>query len=190
MKLILASGSPRRKQLLSEAGYDFTVDVPDESAESVGAIELSPVELVAALAFQKAANVARRTETGLVLAADTVAECDGQVLGKPADREHAGRMLRQMRGQVHFVHTGVCLWRRPTDRKSLQTESTELEMAELSDDQINAYLDTDLWQGKAGAFGYQDDIDWVLIRRGTASNVVGLPMELLARMLQMQWVTD
>ena len=190
MKLILASGSPRRKQLLTEAGYDFIVDVPDDSAESIGAVELSPVELVAALAFQKAANVIQRTDTGLVLAADTVAECDGKVLGKPTDREHAGQMLRQMRGKVHYVHTGVCLWRRPADRKSVQTETTELEMARLSDQLIEDYLNSGLWQGKAGAFGYQDDIDWVTIRKGTASNVVGLPMDLLARMLQMKWVTD
>ena len=187
MKLILASGSPRRKQLLSAAGYDFTVEVPDESAESIGAISLSPVELVAALAFQKAANVACRTDKGLIIAADTIAECNGRVLGKPVDRQHAGQMLRQMRGQVHYVHTGVCLWKRPIDRKSLQTETTTLEMAELTDDQIAEYLDTGLWQGKAGAFGYQDDIDWVNILEGSASNVVGLPMELLARMLEMPW---
>ena len=97
MNLILASGSPRRKQLLQDANIDFRVDPPDDSAESVGDMKLSPVELVAALAFQKAANVARRTKMGLILAADTVAECDGQVLGKPRDRDHAAEMLSATR---------------------------------------------------------------------------------------------
>ncbi len=187
MNLILASGSPRRKELLQQAGFNFTVDVPDEDAESIGEVRLSPVELVAALAFQKAANVAKRSDNGLVLAADTVAECDGQVLGKPQDRADAQRMLNQMRGKQHFVHTGVCLWRRPGDRKSVQTETTTLQMSELSDEAIDQYLDTGLWKGKAGAFGYQDGIDWISIEQGTASNVVGLPMDLLDRMLNMAW---
>lgn len=185
MNLILASGSPRRKQLLEEANIEFRVDPPDDSAESVGDLKLSPVELVAALAFQKAANVARRTEQGLILAADTVAECEGQVLGKPRDREHAAEMLRTMSGKKHYVHTGVCLWNRPGDRKSLQTDTTTLRMSPMSDPTIEAYLDSGLWQGKAGAFGYQDGIDWVQIEQGSASNVVGLPMDLLRQMLEM-----
>ncbi|MDG2014566.1 MAG: Maf family protein [Pirellulaceae bacterium] len=188
MRLILASGSPRRKELLAEAGYEFTVEPPDESAESVGNACLSPTELVAGLAFQKAAHIANRTAQGLILAADTVAECDGCVLGKPTDREHAMQMLKQMRGKRHMVHTGVCLWRRPSNRKSVQFETTTLEMTALADEEITQYLDSGLWQGKAGAFGYQDDIDWVRIVKGSASNVVGLPMHLVGQMLQMKWV--
>ena len=186
MKLILASNSPRRKQLLAEAGYEFSVDPPDDSAESIGSLTLTPTQLVAALAFRKAENVALRTEQGLILAADTVAECDGQVLGKPRDRDHAREILCSMRGKPHYVHTGVCLWQRPGDAKSVQTETTLLKMADLSDDQIEGYLDTGLWQGKAGAFGYQDDLDWVTINEGAASNVVGLPMDLLGQMLQLK----
>ncbi|MGI9518173.1 MAG: Maf family protein [Pirellulaceae bacterium] len=183
MQLILASGSPRRRQLLAEAGYQFNVAPPDEGAETVPGEQLSARELVAALAFQKAANVAARTESGLVLAADTLAECRGEILGKPHDRADARRILEQLSGQVHFVHTGVCLWRRPDDHKSTQTVTTELEMARMTDRQIEEYLDSGQWQGKAGAFGYQDGIDWVTIRKGSASNVVGLPMDELAQML-------
>jgi septum formation protein len=190
MKLILASVSPRRRQLLQEAGYDFVVRPPHESAESVDLPDLSPLELVAALAFQKAANVAPHIDRGLIVAADTVAECEGHVMGKPRDRQHAGQMLRRMRDRVHYVHTGVCLWRRPGDRKSVQTETTTLYMSRLTDDQIEDYLDSGQWRGKAGAFGYQDGLDWVHIREGTASNVVGLPMDLLARMLNMPWARD
>jgi len=187
MKLILASGSPRRSELLREAGFDFEVKIPDDSAETAGELHLNATELVTYLAFKKAENIAHRTEQGLVLAADTVAECNGMILGKPRDREHAFQMLDQMRGRKHFVHTGICLWHRPSDRKSLQAESTKLEMTALTDSEIADYLDSELWRGKAGAFGYQDDLNWVKIVEGSASNVVGLPMELLANMLQLDW---
>ncbi len=183
MQLILASRSPRRRELLSKAGYQFAVDPPSELSEQLGVSQLAPIEFVAALAYQKAREVATRTERGLVLAADTVAECRGQILGKPRDRHHARDMLEILSGQVHYVHTGVCLWSRPDDRQLLKTDTTELEMDLLVPDQIEQYLESGLWQGKAGAFGYQDDLPWIRIRHGSSSNVVGLPMELLQSML-------
>lgn len=182
-RIILASASPRRRQLLTDAGYSFEVDPPDENVESSDGLKLSPEELVAYLAFQKARHIAAKHSTGMVVAADTVAECNGEILGKPGDREHAGHMLRAMRGTVHFVHTGICVWRRPDDRKSVRTATTTLRMSALDDSQIESYLDSGLWQGKAGAFGYQDDLEWVQIIEGDADNVVGLPMQLLANML-------
>ncbi len=183
MQLILASRSPRRRELLSKAGYQFAVDPPSELAEQLGVSQLAPIEFVAALAYQKAREVTTRTERGLVLAADTVAECRGQILGKPRDRHHARDMLEILSGHVHYVHTGVCLWSRPDDRQLLKTDTTELEMDLLVPDQIEQYLESCLWQGKAGAFGYQDDLPWIRIRHGSSSNVVGLPMELLQSML-------
>ncbi len=184
MKLILASSSPRRRQLLTEAGYEFTVQPPDEAAEQLSGDGLSPLELVGALAFRKAQNVALMTDSGLILAADTVAECGGQVLGKPRDRDHAREMLTCMSGQPHQVHTGVCLWSRPDDHRLLRTESTDLIMDPLPEEEIETYLDSGAWVGKAGAFGYQDDLDWVHITAGSPSNVVGLPMQLLGEMLE------
>src|SRR5215471_5572273 len=110
--LILASSSPRRKQLLTDAGYKFTVIPPSEAAESIldGDAGLPAEELVAKLAVQKAEDVARRTERGIVIACDTVAECQGEILGKPAGRADARRMLRLLRGQEHRVYSGLCLW--------------------------------------------------------------------------------
>ena len=183
MNLILASSSPRRRQLLTAAGYRFTVDPPDESAERSPDSNLSPIGLVISLAFRKAKNVAERTNRGCILAADTVAECNGMVLGKPCDREDAKKMLMVLSGQVHFVHTAVCLWPKPDNRQILKTDTTELEMSELAESEIEDYLDSGLWKGKAGAFGYQDDLKWIRIREGSVSNVVGLPMELLESML-------
>lgn len=182
-RLILASQSPRRRELLTEAGYTFEVLVPDESAESGACAGETPADLVARLARQKAADVARRVDRGIVLACDTVAECQGQVLGKPLDRPDAQRMLRLLRGRIHHVYSGVCLWERPVDKRLNRVAATKLRMEEISDAELDAYLDSGAWQGKAGAFGYQDRLGWIKIVEGSESNVVGLPMEMLAGML-------
>lgn len=181
--LILASGSPRRRELLEEAGYRFRVDVPDDSAECGVCSRETPPQTVIRLAFQKAQNVAARLDQGMVLAADTLAEHQGTALGKPANREHAREMLRRLQGTRHRVFTGVCLWDAATGRRLVRGAETKLEMEPLTDETIEAYLDTHLWEGKAGSFGYQDGNDWLRIEKGSPSNVVGLPLELLAEML-------
>ena len=182
--LILASQSPRRRALLEEAGYEFEVQPPADGAESGPSEKEAVAETVARLALEKGANVAPGIPEGLVLSCDTLAECDGQLLGKPADRQDAERMLRRMRGQRHRVWTGVCLWRRPDDHRLLDYDCTELVMESISDGQLAAYLESGDWEGKAGAFGYQDDLPWIEILSGSPSNVIGLPLELLARMLE------
>jgi len=181
--LILASGSPRRRELLHEAGYEFTCQAPGESAECGVCSRETPPELVARLALQKARNVATSHERGLILGCDTVAECLGQVLGKPADRDHAREMLRLLRGRLHHVYSGLALWQRPADRVRVRVARTVLQMAPLRDAEIEEYLETGLWEGKAGAFGFQDRHAWLQIVDGSESNVVGLPLELLAEML-------
>jgi septum formation protein len=182
--LILASTSPRRKQLLEEAGYQFAVVPPSNAAESGHFENETPAGLVSRLAYQKAQDVALRTDCGLVIGCDTVAECQGQILGKPASIEHARPMLELLRGREHHVYSGLCLWRRPGDERRVEVEITKLVMDAISDDALRAYLATNQWQGKAGAFGYQDGLDWVHVVSGSESNVVGLPMELLGRMLE------
>ena len=182
-KLILASGSPRRRQLLAEAGYDFAVVVPSETAECGICSQESPPEMVARLAYQKARDVAVRTAQGFVVGCDTVVECRGNILGKPRNQEHARQMLELLRGQEHFVHSGLCAWQRPTDKTLTRVAATRLRMKPLSDAQIAEYLDGDAWEGKAGAFGLQDRLGWLEILEGSESNVVGLPLELLEEML-------
>jgi septum formation protein len=181
--LILASSSPRRQQLLAEAGYPFTVMPPHDSAECGICSRETPPEMVARLAYQKAADVALRTDSGLVVACDTVAECCGHILGKPKNREHAREMLQLLSSREHRVYSGLCLWLRPGSEHHVQVDVTRLVMDPLTPDQLEGYLETEAWEGKAGAFGYQDGLDWVHVVEGSESNVVGLPMELLARML-------
>ncbi|MGI9472643.1 MAG: Maf family protein [Rubripirellula sp.] len=184
-RLVLASGSPRRAQLLTAAGYEFTVMVAAADAEcGVCSRETAP-EMVARYAYRKAADVAQRIDSGLVLAADTVASCVGQILGKPRDQAHAEQTLRLLSGRRHDVYTGVCLWSVEQQKCLVEVVRTELEMLPLSDAMLEEYLDSMLWEGKAGAFGYQDGNDWLAVRGGgSESNVVGLPMERLAELLE------
>ena len=193
MRLILASQSPRRRALLSEAGYEFEVIVPSEEVEA-GGPEGDPTEVyVARLAVQKAADVASRLEQSAgdeeestqiwIIACDTVAECDGVILEKPDSRADAERMLRMLSGREHSVWSGLCVWNALTGEFCVETARSVLVMAPLTDRLIEDYLDSGAWEGKSGAFGYQDDLPWLELKSGSASNVVGLPMELLREIL-------
>jgi septum formation protein len=190
--LILASQSPRRRELLAEAGYQFTVMPPDEDVECGVCSESGPAGLVAELAFRKAANLHKRLlgssaefgwQSPIILAADTLVECDGFVLGKPRDEADARSILTQLSGREHRVLTGVCLWRLGNQQPLVRVAVTRLRMDKLADDELDEYLASGQWESKAGAFGYQDRLGWVHIVEGSESNVVGLPMEMLAEML-------
>jgi septum formation protein len=194
--LILASRSPRRRELLREAGYRFEVFPPSESAEKGDCREGNSAVLVARLACRKAADVAKRIHQliperpegkkeheRLILGCDTVVECRGRIIGKPRDQEHARQILCALRGREHRVLSGLCLWKVPADESLAGIAVTRLRMDALSDAMIEEYLAGGQWEGKAGAFGYQDRLDWVHVIEGSQSNVVGLPLELLAEML-------
>jgi septum formation protein len=189
-RLILASQSPRRRELLTEAGYDFEVVLPHDSAECGICSRETPPEMVARLAWQKAKDVAERiTDAATVIGCDTVAECCGQILGKPKNVEHAREMLRLLRGREHHVYSGLCLWHRPSDEHHVLVDVTRLRMDEIPDADLEEYLESGQWEGKAGAFGYQDRLGWIHVLEGSESNVVGLPLELLDRMLKGEPVT-
>ncbi|MBI3837378.1 MAG: septum formation protein Maf [Planctomycetia bacterium] len=186
--LILASGSPQRQRLLDEAGYRFRIVIPSVQAECGVCSKETPGELVARLAYQKAADVAERlrpseSPDGVVVGCDTVAECAGQILGKPNDREHARQMFTLVSGHEHRVYSGLCLWPLASGRPQVQVARTTLRMDSLGEREIDEYLASGLWEGKAGAFGYQERVGWLRIVDGSESNVVGLPLELLAEML-------
>ena len=173
MKIILASASPRRRELLKVAGVDFEVRTSDvEERVPHGA---SPKETVKLLAGQKASAVADSFRDCCVIGADTVVVCDGKILGKPRDREQAREMLRSLSGKTHCVFTGVCIICRG-ETVSI-AEKTEDTFYELTDDEINAYVDTGEPMDKAGAYGIQGR-GCVLIKgiRGDYFNVVGLPV--------------
>lgn len=184
MRIVLASQSPRRRELMEASGFNFEIVLPSETAECGICSRESTPELVARLAFQKARDVAPRIEgEAVIVACDTVADIMGRVLGKPEDRRHADEMLRLLSGRTHSVYSGLCVLRVPDGEPAVRVEKSELQMEKLTEQQIESYLDSDAWIGKSGAFGYQDSHPWLKLLTGTADNVVGLPMQTLKEML-------
>jgi septum formation protein len=183
-KLILASASPRRRQLLEEAGYSFEVD-PSDVPEPDPASETSPAEYAAHLAWRKAMSVAQRREVGFVLAADTICAVDRQILTKPIDRADAERMIRLQEGRDTDVITGLCLYSAERREWVGAIEVSAVRFRQLSEAERSAYLESNRWEGKSGAYGVQDQDPFVEVVRGSWSNVVGLPLERLAQLLKL-----
>lgn len=182
-RLILASGSPARHELLTNAGYAFDV-LPANIDEPDGTGYPDGRSLVQHVAWLKAAAVAPRIADGLVLAADTVGWLKGKAIGKPADAADARRILRTLSGTEHELWTGVCLWRRPGDWQLAWQEVSRVAMKKLSDKEIDTYLATRQWEGCSGAYAVQEGEDpYVRVVAGSFSNVVGLPMESFEQML-------
>ena len=182
-RLILASGSLGRRLLMEDAGYSFDVR-PANIDEPDGRDARDPREFVHHVAWLKAAAAALRYDDGLVIAADTVGWIEGEVIGKPTDEADARRILNKLGGATHELWTGVVLWRRPDDVQLVWQEVSRVAFRKLSDAEIDTYLATRKWQGCSGAYAVNmehDDI--VTIVEGSVSNVVGLPMETLARVL-------
>jgi septum formation protein len=184
-RLILASGSLGRRELLVQAGYAFDVlpagiDEPD----GTGCTDIRA--FVQQVAWMKAAAVAPRIDAGVVLTADTVGWLDGKVIGKPADAADAGRILRTLSGREHELWTGVCMWRRPDDLQVAWQEVTRVAFARLTDAELERYLQTRQWEGCSGAYAIQGAEDpYVRVVQGSTSNVVGLPMETLGKNLEL-----
>ena len=188
-RLVLASRSPRRRGLLEEAGYVFSV-VPPVIEEPAPKSEETPEEYAMRLARMKAEDVARRLARdgfgkGVVLGADTVVDLGGEIIGQPATDTQARSMLRRLSGRRQAVVTGVALVEVETGRASAAAQRTELEMLPLTDDEIDAYVASGEGRGKAGSYAIQESGDrFVRVISGSRTNVVGLPMERLRRMLR------
>jgi len=183
LRLILASSSPRRRQLLAEAGFDFQVLPPPVEEPSDLPAELTPARRAEVLARFKARSVAARSPEAHILGADTVVAVAGQVLGKPDGRQEARAMLRRLSGTRHEVITGVALLA-PGGRERVASESTFVTMRRMGDEEIEQYLASGEWIGKAGAYAIQETADrFVEGIEGSYSNVVGLPIELVGRMI-------
>ena len=189
--LILASASPRRQELLRNAGIQFTVQ-PAEIDETPLAGEL-PRACAERLAKEKALRVARNRPEGYVLGADTIVVIDGEILNKPQDANDAARMLRLLSGRAHEVITGVCLVKPAMDVQAqfsadlaeTVSETTRVTMCDLSDIEIRDYIATGEPMDKAGAYAIQGIASrWIPRIEGDYSNVVGLPVALVFRMLR------
>lgn len=182
MRWILASASPRRKQLLREIIGDFEIIPAKGEEEASGAV--TPSDLVKTLALQKAREVAAlpQAKGKAVLGADTVVALGSEVLGKPIDEKDAVRMLSALSGRTHEVYTGVCIIF-PDGQTLVDCDCTKVIFNRLSKEQIAAYVQSGSPMDKAGAYGIQDG---GLVERieGSFSNVVGLPVELCRKMIE------
>lgn len=179
--IILASQSPRRRELLSFYGVDFVVDpamADEENVEGTGA------ERVKKLAQAKCAEVAQRHPGQYVLAADTLVCVEDEILGKPKDEADAHRMLRLLSGRAHEVHTGVCL-RLPDGRELCDVDTTQVHFMPMTDEMIDRYIATGEPMDKAGAYGIQSTAGIFISHiEGSASNVIGLPLGLVTRFFE------
>jgi septum formation protein len=176
--IILASKSPRRQQLLKDLGLEFTVEVTD--ADESYPDGLSMQEIPVFLAELKASEFSRELgDSDLLITADTIVWLDGEVLGKPADKNDAIHMLRKLSNNEHQVVTGVCL-KSKNKQKSFYAVSN-VAFKELSDDEINYYIDHYQPYDKAGAYGIQEWIGYIGITHieGSFFNVMGLPIQKL-----------
>lgn len=175
MKIVLASKSPRRSEILKNAGIDFTVRVAD--ADETIPDGAKPEDAVVFLAARKAMAVEREKDE-LVLGADTVVVFDGEILGKPKGKDDAYNMIKKLSGRVHSVFTGVCAM--ADDFSITFSEETRVEFYNLSDEEIKTYINTDEPYDKAGAYGIQG-LASKFIRGidGDYFNVVGLPMSAI-----------
>ncbi len=186
MQYVLASASPRRKELFGEIVTKFEI-LPSHFDEGSVSQTLSPAKLVKALAEGKAADVALRAENAekMVLGSDTVVAYKGEILGKPKDEADAARMLKMLSGKKHYVYTGVCFAtvKDGVLQKTSAVDKTAVYFQPLTDEWISAYIATGSPMDKAGAYGIQDG-GLVKKIKGSYTNVVGLPTELVKRMIK------
>jgi septum formation protein len=184
-KLILASASPRRRELLAQAGYLF--DVQPSSLTESRRPEEDAIRFATRLAREKAEEVFARRQPAIVLGADTVVVCDGEVMGKPANPADAERMLLLLAGRTHQVVTGVAVVWGSSSPPSIEVaaELTQVTMRTLSPEEVSRYVATGEPMDKAGAYAIQGyAARWIPRISGCYFNVVGLPLALVATMLE------
>ena len=183
-ELILASESPRRRELLARAGYRFKV-VPsniDEAAFSIGG--LSPCQYAEKLALAKAGKIAGDFPDAVVIGADTIVDSNGKIVGKAADAKEAEAIIRMLFARPHYVITGLAILWINKNIRIVESVSTTVYPKKLSEEQIAQYIKSNLWKGKAGAYGIQETAEEFVERiDGSLTNVMGFPMERLMEIL-------
>ena len=184
VKLILASNSPRRKQIMTDAGFEFEV-IPSNYEEKRETDSFS-YEIIEDLATQKALDVVRRVDNDkLVIGADTVVVLDNKILGKPENKQAAFDMLKSLSGRTHFVVTSICGINTKINRAALLSTTSYVRLKELSDELIHYYIDNFNPLDKAGSYGIQELPPNFLDKyEGSFENIVGLDPEAVKSVIQ------
>jgi septum formation protein len=182
-KLVLASGSPYRAQIMRDVGIDFTVVISDVDESTQPPAE--PAEYTRALAIRKAMSIAPRVENGiLVVAADTICAIDGEIIGKPSDQDDARRMIRRScEAGLQRVITGVCVIDTTGMEQWSFSDTSLVDMKPASEQQIADYVASGEPMGKCGALCIESGHDFVRAWRGSYANIMGLPIERLLPLL-------
>ena len=180
-RLVLASGSPRRHELLAKMGYTFDICTPDVDENVSGHAR----DIVATLSERKAEAAASHYESGIIIASDTLVSLDGIPLGKPENEADAHRILRMLSGREHEVFTGVCLIDVATGKEEVCLERSGVLFRDLTDEEIDRYIATGEPADKAGAYAIQG-LGGAFVARfdGSYENIVGFPVKLVSEMLQ------
>ncbi len=184
LSIILASASPRRRELLAEAGYKFVSIAPDIDESAFATDNTAACECAERLALAKAKSVAVRHTDCLVIGADTVVDFAGEIIGKPADAEQAEQITRKLFSAPHKVITAVAIVRLNDGIEIVESETTVVYPKKLTDEQIAEHIESGCWRDKAGAYAIKENGDEFVEKiEGSLTNVMGLPMELLGGLL-------
>ena len=182
-RIILASASPKRRELLAGAGYEFSVVAAGIDESGFTGAGISPREHAEHLALAKARAVAERFTASLVIGADTVVDFDGDIIGKAADVEEAESMIRRLFSAPHRVITAVAIVIKRDGVEIVESDSTTVFPRELSEQQIAEHLECGQWRDKAGAYAIKQGDKLIERIEGSLTNVMGLPLELLETLL-------
>lgn len=182
--LVLASASPRRRQLMSEAGYEFTVVLPEVNESAFDSDQENPVEYAKKLALTKAKSVAQKHPDSIVIGADTIVDFQGRIIGKAADAKEAEQITRKLFSAPHKVITGLAIVRLSDGTELVQSAGTTVYPKKMTAEQIADHIKGGSWRDKAGAYAIQETGDEFVEKiEGSLTNVMGLPMELLESLL-------
>jgi len=183
--LILASASPRRKLLLEQAGYRFDIVVPDVDEASHLYDNIAPAAYTKLVALEKARTAAHQNPSAIVIGSDTIVYADGQIIGKAEDDQHAREIISLLFSNPHEVITGVAILKLDEKIQIVESVTTVVYPKRLTPEQIEAYIDSGDWKGKAGAYGIQETGEKFVERiDGSLTNVMGFPMELVNDLLE------
>lgn len=185
VSIILASASPRRKQLLAEAGYSFKIVLPDIDESAFPTEGIEPCKYAKLVALAKAKNVAVEFPDSLVIGADTVVDFEGEIIGKAADAKEAQRITKKLFSAPHRVITGIAIVRAADGTEIVESQTTTVYPKKLTAEQIAEHIKSQSWRDKAGAYAIRESGDEFVEKiEGSLTNVMGLPMELLQRLLK------
>ena len=184
-KMVLASASPRRKELLAQAGYNFIIEKSDIDESQFSTKNIEPYKYAEQLALAKAKDVAQNHPDKIVLGADTIVDFRKTIIGKAADENDAKNIIEKLFSESHKVITGVAIIKLNEGIELVTHDVTIVHPKKMSPEQINNLLGTGSWKDKAGAYAIQENGDEFVERiEGSMTNVMGLPMELVQKLLE------